>query len=814
MNRLRTGPLPVVQLRDALRSDLDALPDAELLDRFARYADHPAFEVLLRRHGPMVFGVCRRTLTNVSDAEDAFQATFLVFIRKARSLRRADRLGPWLYGVACRVAMKARARAARLAEYRTEVREMFSDSNAPAAVPDWLPVLDTELAALPAKYRDALVMCELEGASRADAAKALGVPEGTLSSRLARGRELLRRRLLKHGTLLPTSGLVALFTTNGVGRAVVPAALLARTSELAATATSAANGAVPVGAAQLTDEVLKSMFLTKLRGVGAAVLALTLMATGLAAAWAGEEPRAAAEDKSIGAAPPARVAEALPQPDTKKPIASGSKLSDRDAMQGLWVNEKLNVIGKQLTEGELKEANEMTGRMQILVSGDKWWTMGTGPNGVLGTAVAQLAVIDETKNPKWLDLRVWPVTSHGSHWRCIYELDGDVLRICMCAGDHTSTRPAEFEADPGTSLMVMTFRRGKLPPAVGEKSLVGSWIGEPPAGDSSTVRPRVEILDSYLFVTNPKTGHWVGGRYRYDATKNPKWVDVELTTAIEDGKVTKLYGSYEVTDRGLKLALGATGKRALRPLELDARSDVMFFNVKAAKGPPAVQTGTPEKVITAPVPRAMSHVIEEDEHIQTLMKTGDFGGAEAFIRKRLADYKGLERAARDVQLGICINQRAAKSNSVEEAARLFTEATACFREAITEVDTHEKVGGVDKRSTVDKRATWVRTQAELHCLSAFLRAKKPDEVITAAGPMLERYKGTVEELVILSLTYHAHSNKGDRARSQKTLDQMKTVFEKLKDKPGAFPGTVDEHSRAYWEKIWFANDLTVPGALP
>ncbi len=306
MNRLRTGPLPVVQLRDALRSDLDALPDAELLDRFARYADHPAFEVLLRRHGAMVFGVCRRTLTNVSDAEDAFQATFLVFIRKARSLRRADRLGPWLYGVACRVAMKARARAARLAEYRTEAREMISDSNAPAAVPDWLPILDTELAALPAKYRDALVMCELEGASRADAAKALGVPEGTLSSRLARGRELLRRRLLKHGTLLPTGGLAALLTTNGVGRAVVPAALLARTSELAVTATSAVTGAVPVGAAQLTDEVLKGMFLTKLRGAGVAVLVLTLMATGLAVAWSGEEPRAV-EANGVARAPAIRL---------------------------------------------------------------------------------------------------------------------------------------------------------------------------------------------------------------------------------------------------------------------------------------------------------------------------------------------------------------------------------------------------------------------------------------------------------------------------------------------------------------------------
>ena len=804
MNRLRTGPIPVVHLRDALRSDLDALPDAELLDRFARYADHPAFEVLLRRHGPMVFVVCRRTLTNPADAEDAFQATFLVFIRKARSLRRADRLGPWLYGVACRVAMKARARAARLAEYRTEVREMIPDFNAPAAVPDWLPVLDTELAALPAKYRDALVMCELEGASRADAAKTLGVPEGTLSSRLARGRELLRRRLLKHGALLPAGGLVSLFTANGVGRATVPAVLLTRTSELATIVTGAVTvGTVPVGAAQLTDEVLKSMFLTKLRSAGVAVFALVLVATGLAAAWSGGTPGAVPDTQSTSAAPAVRAPALVRQPDSKEPVASGSKLSDRDAMQGLWVVEKYEV-GTGFSPNVEAQTKRLVGKMYLLVAGDVWWEFGDSPIGVLMPVQAK---IDSSKNPKWLD--VDGIEIGGVHRR-IYELSGDCLRVC--GSDNKNARPAEFNAAENAGLMVTEFRRDKMPPAARDKTLTGAWEKSRTQVDDkglpSVPSQRVEILDTHLFAFSTEKGRgseWFGGHYTVDTTKNPKWIEVALVAPLGDEKITKLYGCYEVADGRLKMALGT--KRATRPLDFDAVPNVLVFDVKATKEPFKAPASAPEKVIGVPTPHVESRVLEEDERIQSLMKTGDFGGAEAFIRKRLADYKGLELAARELQLGICLTQRAAESDA-GEAIKLRTEAAGHFREAITKVEAYQKIGGVDKR------ATWVRTQAELHSLSALLRAKKPDEVITAAGPMLERYKGTVEELIILSLVYHAHSKRGDTTQVQKTLDRMKTAFEKLKDKPGAFSATSGEYSKEYWEKIWFARDAVPTGKLP
>lgn len=587
MNRLRSRPLPALTLRDALHSPLDALPDAELLDRFARYADHAAFEALLRRHGPMVFGVCRRALGNTPDADDAFQATFLVFIRKARVIRDSDRLGPWLYGVACRVAMKARSRAARLGAYRAEDAEMIPDPTAPAETPDWLPILDAELAALPAKYRDALVLCELQGVSRADAAKALGLREGTLSSRLSRGRDLLRRRLLKHGTLLPAGGLAALFSANSVGRATVPATLLTQTAELAKLGTgAAAAGAVPVGAARLTDEVLKSMFLTKLRTATGALALLVAATAGLAAGvWPTDAPAAPpAEGKGSAAKAPAPDA----QPATK-PAPAGPKPADRDALQGVWVLDKYEV-GKDFPREAAAEAKELAGNMRFLVAGDMWWGMAS--DGKSGSVFPHRAALDPTKNPKWLDLTPLDPAA-GRFDRCIYELDGDRLRVCFSGGGG-EPRPAEFSLDSDVPLIALTFRRDKLPPAAGEKGLLGEWTGS--EGD----RTKVVALDGHLFFTHPaaREAGWTGGRYTVDATKNPKWIDVELAVPLDDGKVTKLYGCYEIADGKLKLALGR--KRATRPLDFKGGNDTLVFDLSPRDTTP----GAVLRLEAAPMPKA------------------------------------------------------------------------------------------------------------------------------------------------------------------------------------------------------------------
>jgi RNA polymerase sigma factor (sigma-70 family) len=190
----RSGPCP---------PGPDDPSDAELLDRFALRDDHAAFAALVRRHGPMVFGVCRRVLCDPHDAEEAFQSTFLVLVRKAGDLRQPDRLGNWLYGVANRVARKAKVSAARRNSHeRAAAGPAWAPPVESTDGPELRAVLDEEMVALPEKYRAPLVLCYLEGLTNEDAARRLGWAPGSMSYRLARGRELLRRRLTRRGLYL------------------------------------------------------------------------------------------------------------------------------------------------------------------------------------------------------------------------------------------------------------------------------------------------------------------------------------------------------------------------------------------------------------------------------------------------------------------------------------------------------------------------------------------------------------------------------------------------------------------------------------
>src|SRR6266851_1590544 len=256
--------------------------DRQLLDRFVFGREESAFAAIVERHGPMVMGVCRRVLRNAQDAEDAFQATFLVLARKAGALHWRESVGGWLYEVACRVARKARADNARRQCHERQVEIMPSaDPLSLAAGREIQAVLEEELCRLPEKYRLPVVLCCLEGTSRSEAARQLRWKEGTVAGRLARGRSLLQRRLARRGVTVP-AGLLAAVLAEHLATATVSAELIhatLKTASLVAAGQLTAAGLSSATAAALAEELFRTMVLTKLK-ISALLLAVVVAATG------------------------------------------------------------------------------------------------------------------------------------------------------------------------------------------------------------------------------------------------------------------------------------------------------------------------------------------------------------------------------------------------------------------------------------------------------------------------------------------------------------------------------------------------------
>jgi RNA polymerase sigma factor (sigma-70 family) len=253
--------------------------DAQLLARFLACRDEAAFAALVRRHGPMVLGVCRRVLRHAQDAEDAFQAAFLVLARKAGSVLKGAAVGSWLYMVAYRTAQRARARQARRQARERQVDEMPHPPVQPEQAQDWLPLLDDELGRLPEKYRAPVVLCDLQGQSRREAARQLKVPDGTLSRRLAAGRRLLAERLSRRGVTL-SGGALAAALSAGAASAQVAAPLVVATAKAAVFVAAGHLAAVSTPVAVLTRGVLRAMFLSKLKVVAGVVLVVVALGAG------------------------------------------------------------------------------------------------------------------------------------------------------------------------------------------------------------------------------------------------------------------------------------------------------------------------------------------------------------------------------------------------------------------------------------------------------------------------------------------------------------------------------------------------------
>ncbi len=328
-------------------SDAEGTGDAQLLQRFVRQRDEAAFAELVDRHGPMVLGVRRRVLRDPHDAEDAFQATFLVLAHKARSISRPQALGGWLHCVARRTALRARLDRGRRRTQDSVLDDLpAAETTQDLAWHELRPALDEEVGRLPRKYREPVVLRHLQEKTYAEAAKDLGLAAGTVSSRLARARDLLRKRLVRRGLTLSSGLLVGLLSQRALSAAVPGALRDATTGAVLRWATGRAllAGAATESVAALTAGVLRTMFLAKMRFLLIVVLAVGVVAFGLGAGmyarWSPPDPPASPAAPEPGQQPEKKEADRRKTFENEfgytwfiHPWDVGERVAERDASE-------------------------------------------------------------------------------------------------------------------------------------------------------------------------------------------------------------------------------------------------------------------------------------------------------------------------------------------------------------------------------------------------------------------------------------------------------------------------------------------------
>jgi RNA polymerase sigma factor (sigma-70 family) len=307
--------------RVLLRRDGAGLTDAQLLECYLDHRDELAFEALVCRHGPMVWGVCRRLLQNAHDAEDAFQATFLVLVRKAATILPREQVGNWLYGVAHRTAIHAREATRRRKLRERPIADALEAMAVTAPLNDLRPWIDHELSRLPEKYRSPLVLCDLEGKTRKEAARELNWPEGTVAGRLARARRILAGRLSGH-ELRVSGGALAMVLAQCASAYPVPASASAAAARNALAWSAGACG-VTTKVTLLSQGVLQAMLWSKFR------IAFVVVVCSLIVGAAVLHRPALADPQNKGAAASA----------TKKQTGAGNLAELRDST---WILDGVN----------------------------------------------------------------------------------------------------------------------------------------------------------------------------------------------------------------------------------------------------------------------------------------------------------------------------------------------------------------------------------------------------------------------------------------------------------------------------------------
>jgi RNA polymerase sigma factor (sigma-70 family) len=426
---MRWGPLiRVLRHLGPSKGSEEGTSDGELLERYLARQDEMAFAALMERHGPMVLGVCRRMLANEQDAEDAFQATFLVLVRKGRSVVPRGAVGNWLYGVARRTAAHARSAAsARRVRERVLARPELQTQE---AAPELGPVLDQELARLPDKYRAPVVLCDLEGKTRREAALELGWPEGTVAGRLSRARTLLAGRLARRGLALSPATLAA----------VLPQQACAVGRSLALRTQQALGGAVAASVRSLAEATLRSLLVTRLSVL--MMFSVVLLLGGSAAAvFAFRRPTpATAETPAPKLPPPTPVAgkEKLPP--------GAARQQDLARLEGTWIATEVETEGKKAPPAFVRRIQWRFEKGFLMVKGS------LGDNREIPCTFE----IDTTKTPRAISY-----ANLGSRQQVlgIYEVKDDRLRVCIIYRNRP--RPAAFTTAPGSGLTRIVFQRKK-----------------------------------------------------------------------------------------------------------------------------------------------------------------------------------------------------------------------------------------------------------------------------------------------------------------------------------------------------------------
>jgi RNA polymerase sigma factor (sigma-70 family) len=430
--------------------DRAAPTDGQLLTSFREHRDGAAVAALVRRHGPMVWGVCRRMLRGHQDAEDAFQATFLVLVQKAATLSDPEMVGNWLYGVAHQTAVRMRALAARRAVRERQVAVMPEPTAAAQHVWDDLaPILDEELARLPPKYRALLVLCQLEGKTLKEVAGQLAIPLGTVASRLATARAMLARRLSRRGIVV-SGALLGAVLSSPAASAGVPAPVVSSTigtATLLAVGQGLA-GAVSPTVAALVRGVTKAMFTSKIKSVLAVALVLSLVLSGGGVAvrlLAGP----AAEPQQ-----PARGGLAAANPaDTRQSTAAAAR-KELDRLQGTWRVVGAEEAGKQIHEEDLKAAKET-----FVIKGGKMTYCRDGK-----VEITMKITLDPAQTPKEIDLAFLDGKEKGYGNHAIYQLDQDTLKLRMndrFGGNSVDERPTEFSTANGKEAVLFILKRAR-----------------------------------------------------------------------------------------------------------------------------------------------------------------------------------------------------------------------------------------------------------------------------------------------------------------------------------------------------------------